>query len=438
MIVSKFYKNKLDKIYSSALEAADPIKCVSKYLIVEQNVLHVGKKKYNLDFYKRILLISLGKAATEMARGANKALGEKITGGIVVSNTRPKKNISNFKFILSSHPVPDERSVKAANAILELLSTTKKNDLVLFLISGGGSSIIALPDRSVSLEDKKITTSILLKSGVDTETLNTVRKKISRIKGGGLLEASFPSEVITLILSDVVGDRIRVIASGPTLPDKSIARDAWREICELGIENKLPPRVVINLENPLKDDRKKKKYSPHNTIVVGNNLSSLSAAKQHAESLGYNSIILTSQIRGEARIVAKTLASIAMEIKTSNIPIPKPACVIVGGETAVTVKGSGSGGRNTELALAFSIDITNESKINALFAGTDGIDGPTDAAGAYCNGKSRIKARENGVSAKDLLFNNDSYGFFKKAGDLKITGPTGTNVNDIAIILIDK
>jgi len=438
MIVSNSYKNKLDRIYLSALEAADPIKCVSKYLIVEHNILYVGKKKYDLGFYKRIFLISLGKAATEMARGANKVLGRKFTRGIVVSNTRPKRSISNFKFILSSHPVPDERSVNAANAILELLSITKKNDLILFLISGGGSSIIALPDRNVSLEDKKITTRLLLKSGVETDTLNTVRKKISRIKGGGLLEAAYPSEVITLILSDVVGDRISVIASGPTLPDESIARDAWREICELGIENKLPPRVVINLENPLKDDRKKKKYSPHNTIIVGNNLASLRAAKKCAEGLGYNSIILTSQIRGEAKVVAKTLASIAMETKASNVPIPKPACIITGGETAVTVKGSGSGGRNTELALAFSIEITNESKINALFAGTDGIDGPTDAAGAYCNGKSRVKSRENGVSAKDSLLNNDSYGFFKKAGDLKITGPTGTNVNDIAIILIDK
>ena len=438
MIVPKVYKNKLDKIFASALDAADPVKCVSQHLVVEDNVLRVAKKTYDLNFYKRIFLISFGKAATQMAVGANKVLGKRITKGIVVSNTKPQKKISNFKFVLSSHPVPDERSVKAANMIVDLLSTTTKKDLVLFLISGGGSSILALPDRDVSLEDKKITTRLLLKSGVETDTLNTVRKKISQIKGGGLLESSYPSQVVTLILSDVVGDRTRVIASGPSLPDKSEAKDAWREICELGIENKLPPRVVIKLENPLKDDRKKKKYPPHNTVLVGNNLSSLNAAKTCAEQLGYNPFILTSQLRGEARVVAKTLAAIAMEIKTSNIPVQKPACLIAGGETAVTVKGSGSGGRNSELALAFAIEITNESKIHALFAGTDGIDGPTDAAGAYCNGKSRIKSRQSGVSARDSLLNNDSYGFFKKAGDLKITGPTGTNVNDIAIILVDK
>ena len=154
--------------------------------------------------------------------------------------------------------------------------------------------------------------------------------------------------------------------------------------------------------------------------------------------MGYNSIILTSQISGEAKVVAKAIAAIAIEIKKSNIPIPKPACIIVGGETAVKVRGSGLGGRNSELALAFSIEIMNEKGISALFAGTDGIDGPTDAAGAYCNGKSRLKARELGVSAKDSLVNNDSYSFFKKVGDLKITGPTGTNVNDIGVILIEK
>ena len=327
---------------------------------------------------------------------------------------------------------------KSANAIISLLDKTKKNDLVIFIISGGGSSLIALPDKNITLEDKKITTQILLKSGVDTNTLNTVRKKISAIKGGGLLEYSYPSEVATLIMSDVVGDHIDVIASGPTLPDKSNAKEAWREIMELGIENKLPPKVVINLENPLKEQHKKQKLSKQNSIVIGNNLKSLKSAKKEAENLGYNTLILTSQIKGEAKVVAKSLASIALEIKNSNIPIEKPACLIVGGETSVKVKGSGLGGRNSEIALAFAIEITNEDKISALFAGTDGIDGITDAAGAYCNGASRIKSRKAGVSAKDSLINNDSYSFFKKAGDLKITGPTGTNVNDVGIIFIEE
>ena len=438
MIVEKKIKKNLDKIYNAALSAANPINCVSKFLEEENDILKIGNKKYDLNYYKKIYIISFGKAAYEMAVGAQKILKKKITKGLIVSNTSIKKKIPGFRFIESSHPVPDNRSVKAANAIISLLDKTKKNDLVIFLISGGGSSLIALPDKNITLEDKKITTQILLKSGVDTNTLNTVRKKISAIKGGGLLEYSYPSEVATLIMSDVVGDHIDVIASGPTLPDKSNAKEAWREIIELGIENKLPPKVVINLENPLKEQHKKQKLSKQNTIVIGNNLKSLKSAKKEAENLGYNTLILTSQIKGEAKVVAKSLASIALEIKNSNIPIEKPACLIVGGETSVKVKGSGLGGRNSEIALAFAIEITNEDKISALFAGTDGIDGITDAAGAYCNGASRIKSRKAGVSAKDSLINNDSYSFFKKAGDLKITGPTGTNVNDIGIIFIEE
>ena len=438
MIVSNGERSRLDKIFSAGLGVADATKCVSDKLIIKDNVLFLSDKKYNLTKQKKIFLISFGKAAYQMAKGAYKVLGKRITKGLIISNTQPKNKISNFKFILSTHPVPDERSLKAANSILNILATTRKDDLVFFLISGGGSAMIASPDKNVTMEDKRITTQLLLRSGVDTNTLNTVRKKISKIKGGGLLKEAYPSKVITLILSDVVGDKIDIIASGPSLPDKSSAKDAWREICELGIENKLPPRVVINLENPIKEDVKKIKYPSHNTFLVGNNLSSLQAAKEEAEKMGYNSIILTSQISGEAKVVAKAIAAIAIEIKKSNIPISKPACIIVGGETAVKVRGSGLGGRNSELALAFSIEIMNEKGISALFAGTDGIDGPTDAAGAYCNGKSRLKARELGVSAKDSLVNNDSYSFFKKVGDLKITGPTGTNVNDIGVILIEK
>ena len=419
MIVSNGERSRLDKIFSAGLGVADATKCVSDKLIIKDNVLFLSDKKYNLTKQKKIFLISFGKAAYQMAKGAYKVLGKRITKGLIISNTQPKNKISNFKFILSTHPVPDERSLKAANSILNILATTGKDDLVFFLISGGGSAMIASPDKNVTMEDKRITTQLLLRSGVDTNTLNTVRKKISKIKGGGLLKEAYPSKVITLILSDVVGDKIDIIASGPSLPDKSSAKDAWREICELGIENKLPPRVVINLENPIKEDVKKIKYPSHNTFLVGNNLSSLQAAKEEAEKMGYNSIILTSQISGEAKVVAKAIAAIAIEIKKSNIPISKPACIIVGGETAVKVRGSGLGGRNSELALAFSIEIMNEKGISALFAGTDGIDGPTDAAGAYCNGKSRLKARELGVSAKDSLVNNDSYSFFKKVGTLK-------------------
>ena len=258
-MVEKNIKKNLDKIYNAALLAANPISCINEFIEEKNELLKIGKKKYNLHSYEKIYVISFGKAAYQMAIGTQRILKKRIAKGIIISNESFEKKVPGFKFIESSHPLPDDKSVKAANATISLLKQTKKNDLVIFLISGGGSSMVALPDEDITLEDKKITTQILLKSGVDTNTLNTVRKKISAIKGGGLLEYSYPSEVATLIMSDVVGDHIDVIASGPTLPDKSNAKEAWREIMELGIENKLPPKVVINLENPLKEQHKKQK-----------------------------------------------------------------------------------------------------------------------------------------------------------------------------------
>ncbi len=437
-MVEKNIKKNLDKIYNAALLAANPIGCINEFIEEKNELLKIGKKKYNLHSYEKIYVISFGKAAYEMAIGTQRILKKRIAKGIIISNASFEKKVPGFKFIESSHPLPDDKSVKAANAIISLLKQTKKNDLVIFLISGGGSSMVALPDEDITLEDKKITTQILMKSGVDIKTLNIVRKKISKIKGGGLLKYSYPSEIATLIMSDVVGDQLDMIASGPTLPDKSDGEEAWREIVELGIENQLPHEVVKKLKNSSKKSNKKQKLSKQNAVIIGSNLKSLENAKKQAESLGYNTLILTSQIKGEAKTVAKSLASIALEIRNSNVPIEKPACIIVGGETSVTVKGNGIGGRNSEMALAFAIEITNKNKISALFAGTDGIDGVTNAAGAYCNETTGIKNKKTRINAKDFLANNDSYNYFKKTGDLKITGPSGTNVNDIGIIFIEK
>ena len=437
-MVEKNIKKNLDKIYNAALLAANPISCINEFIEEKNELLKIGKKKYNLHSYEKIYVISFGKAAYEMAIGTQRILKKRIAKGIIISNASFEKKVPGFKFIESSHPLPDDKSVKAANAIISLLKQTKKNDLVIFLISGGGSSMVALPDEDIALEDKKITTQILMKSGVDIKTLNIVRKKMSKIKGGGLLKYSYPSEIATLIMSDVVGDQLDMIASGPTLPDKSDGEEAWREIVELGIENQLPHEVVKKLKNSSKKSNKKQKLSKQNAVIIGSNLKSLENAKKQAESLGYNTLILTSQIKGEAKTVAKSLASIALEIRNSNVPIEKPACIIVGGETSVTVKGNGIGGRNSEMALAFAIEIANKNKISALFAGTDGIDGATNAAGAYCNETTGIKNKKTRINAKNFLANNDSYNYFKKTGDLKITGPSGTNVNDIGIIFIEK
>jgi glycerate-2-kinase len=430
------------EIFKEALEAANPQRCVLEHVLLEGDTLRIENREYNLRRYRSVFVIAFGKAAPSMARAIEEVLGERITDGIVISNSHPPFSFSRLRFLLSSHPIPDERSLLAAKEVLKLLQVTREDDLVIFLISGGGSALLAMPSPGLSLEDKRKVTEMLLVSGVDTHGLNAVRKHISQIKGGGLLKHALPAQVITLVLSDVVGDKLDVIASGPTVPDSTTFEDAWRVIEALRLEHKIPPQVVVHLEEGrrgnIPETLKEWEFDPEKvqTVIVGSNFKSLIAAEKKASELGYNPIVLSSQINGEAREVAKVVAAIAMDVERLDIPIKKPACIIFGGETTVTVTGSGRGGRNTEMALAFSMEIMNRN-IVGLFCGTDGIDGPTDAAGAICDGKTRIRARQINLSAREHLSRNDSYTFFERLGDLIKTGPTGTNVMDIGVVIVN-
>ncbi|MCY4046594.1 MAG: DUF4147 domain-containing protein [Candidatus Dadabacteria bacterium] len=430
------------RILDAAIDAADPQRCVFEHVSVEGRELRIEGKTYNLPSYENVFVVSFGKAASAMAAAVEKLLGDTITDGIVISGSRPREDFRKARFMLSSHPVPDEKSVAAARAVMALLEKTGPADLVLFLISGGGSSMLAMPREGLSLEDKSRVTEQLLISGVDTYGLNTVRKKLSKIKGGGLLKQALPSEAATLILSDVVGDNLEMIASGPTVADTTTYKEAWRVIEALGVEHQIPPRVVVELEKGLREEEKNPRPAPADggeaaqTVIVGNNGKCLDAAAAKARSLGYGTLVLSSQIRGEAREVAKCVAAVALDIERFEKPLETPACVIFGGETTVNVKGGGKGGRNTETALSFCMEVVGHGNIVGLFAGTDGIDGPTDAAGAICDGDSRLVARARGVSARDHLMANDSYSFFDSLGDLIKTGPTGTNVMDIGMALI--
>ena len=377
-----------------------------------------------------------------MANAIEELLGDHITDGVVVSNTESEFEFKNMQFHLSSHPIPDKSSVVGAEKVIKLLRKSTENDLVIFLISGGGSAILEFPSEGLTISDIKKVTEKLMLSGVDTNGLNTVRKKISLIKGGGLLKRALPSQVATLILSDVVGDKLEFIASGPTVADTTTFTDACRVIEALELEHKIPPKVLVHLETgrrknlpPLvsEDEIDNDKVQ---TVIVGNNNKAIQAVQNKAEELGYNTLVLSSQVHGEAREVAKVLSGISFDIQRFDSPVKKPACIIYGGETTVNVVGKGKGGRNTETALSFCFEIIGTDNIVGLFAGTDGIDGPTDAAGAICDGQSRLNAREMGVSARDHLADNNSYNFFDKTGELIKTGSTGTNVMDIGIVLI--
>ena len=432
------------EMYKEAVEAANPKKCVLDHVRLMGSTLMVDSVKYDLDKHESIYVIAFGKAAGSMAEAVEEVLGDRLTGGLVVSNTQPENPYNKLGFYLSSHPIPDERSVNAAREVVAILETAGEKDLVIFLISGGGSALLALPVPGISIEDKEKATVTLLRSGVDKYGLNAVRKHISQIKGGGLLKKALPARVITLLLSNALSDRLDAIASGPTVPDPTTFEDAWRVIEALGIEHKLPPHVVVHLEEGrqgnVPETLKEGEIDPDKvqTLIVGSNFKSLKAVQKKAEELGYNTLLLSSQIRGEAREVAKVVAAIALDVERFDIPAAKPACIIFGGETTVTVLSStavGNGGRSTETALSFAMEIIGHD-ITGLFCDTDGIDGPIDAAGAICDGQSRLTARAMNVSAREHLAQNNSYDFFEKLGDLIFTGPTGTNVMDIGIVII--
>ena len=432
------------ELFDHALKEADPGKCVLEHLELRGKRLRVGGESFSLSDFESLYVVAFGKAASAMAAALEGLLGDRVTEGIVVSNVRSEQVFQKMNFHLSSHPVPDEKSVEAAKEVVSLLERSGERDLVIFLISGGGSSILAMPSEGLTIEDKKAVTQRLMLCGVDTYGLNTVRKKMSQIKGGGLLKKALPSQVVTLILSDVVGDRLEFIASGPTVPDTTTHEDAWRVIEALELEHKIPPRVVVHLEKGRKNtvpptmDREQYELSGATTVVVGNNHKVLTSMEKMAKEMGYNTLFLSSQISGEAREVAKVLAGISFDIKRFGTPVKKPACILFGGETTVNVAGRGRGGRNTETALSFCFEITGSEGIVGLFAGTDGIDGPTDAAGAICDGQSRLVARSMGISARDHLADNDSYSFFETLGDLIKTGSTGTNVMDVGVVLIEE
>ena len=295
------------EIFNEALDAADPKRCVFEHVSLEDGILSVDSQNYKISDYKSIFVVAFGKAASLMAKSVEELLGNSITEGIVISNSKPDYSFTNMDFYLSSHPMPDDKSLQAAIKVTSLLDKSGEEDLVIFLISGGGSSILAMPREGLSIEEKRKVTEKLLLSGVDTQGLNTVRKKLSQIKGGGLLKKAIPAQIITLILSDVVGDKLDVIASGPTVADTATFEEAWRVIEALHLEHVIPPKVLVHLDKGRKGlipkllSDKELNFEKQQTVIVGNNFKSLVAAERKAKDLGYQALLLSSQISDEAR-----------------------------------------------------------------------------------------------------------------------------------------
>ena len=433
------------EILKAAVESADPGEAVRRNLKVTGDTLSCGGVDYDLTGDTRIYVVGGGKAGTAMARAVWDLLGDRIDGGCIniVEGSDAPPEIGRIRLNGASHPVPNQDGVRGVESMLSLTEDIGEGDLVIVLISGGGSALMTYPAEGVDLEDVKTLTQLLLRSGASIDELNAVRKHVSALKGGQLARRLYPSKVLGLVLSDVVGDPLETIASGPTSPDTTTYGDAVEVLKRHDLWERAPPPIVDRLNRGVggEIDETPKPGDPIfdrvNNVIVGSNMTALRAAVEKAEDLGYHSTIATSGLTGEAVKAGPYLADFVRETISSDDPLRSPVAAIFGGETVVTVTGLGVGGRNQEVALSAAQGMAGLKALIATLA-TDGVDGPTEAAGALVDGTTLKRASSLGLDASEHLRENDSYSFFNALGDALITGPTGTNVNDISVALIPR
>jgi glycerate 2-kinase len=431
-------------ILQEALEAVEPMEAIRRSVHLEGDVLHVGGRNYDLANFDRIFVVGGGKAGAPMAAAVEQMLGGRVTAGYV--NVKydhllpPGEMPVRITINEAGHPTPDENGRAGVEKMFGLLTGLTERDLVICVISGGGSALMVQPQDGITLDDMQGLTELLLRCGATINEMNAVRKHLSVLKGGQLARRAAPAQVISLILSDVVGNPLDVIASGPTAPDTSTFSDACRVLQDGGVWDEVAPAIRDRLEsglagripeNPKEGDALFERVN--NVIVASNDLAALAAVRQ-AESFGFGTLLLSTYIEGEAREVAKVFAGLGKELIQNNRPLARPACLIAGGETTVRIHGSGKGGRNQEMALASAIALDGWPDVMVVCLATDGTDGPTDAAGALATGQTVTRGREKGLDAAACLADNDSYHYFEAIGDLLITGPTNTNVNDLVFV----
>jgi hydroxypyruvate reductase len=430
------------EIFFKGLQAVEPGAAIKRCCKFDGESLFVGNRTYHLPQYKNLFVIGAGKATAPMAAALEDILEKRISEGIIIVKYDHLADLQRINLIEAGHPLPDPNGEKGADAILNLAKKSGKDDLIFCLISGGGSALLPLPFNGITLKDKQDTIKVLLSCGATIHEINTLRKHTSKIKGGRLAQAAFPATIISLILSDVVGDDLDIIASGPTVPDSSSFPDCMEILERYHIKDKIPESILNHIESGIsgKIPETPKAGDPAfkrtQNLIIASNIESLMAAKEKAERLQYNVILLSSMIVGETRYAAQIHGAIAKEIIKTGNPISPPACILSGGETTVTISGNGLGGRNQEFALAAAIDISGHKNVVVLSGGTDGTDGPTDAAGAFSDTYTLERAKEMGLDPYHFLANNDAYHFFEKLDDLLITGPTNTNVMDLRILLV--
>ncbi len=440
-------RHAMHAIFHAALAAVDPYNAVLNAVSVEHGQLLVGGAKYDLAAYERIVVIGAGKATARMAQAIEMLFGKKISAGLIVVKAGHTVPLSMIKQVEAAHPVPNEAGIAGTQSILKMANAADEKTLLICLLSGGASALLVAPATGLSLRDKQDTTELLLRGGASINELNAVRKHLSLVKGGRLAQAAYPAQVLTLIVSDVIGDPLDVIASGPTAYDNSTYAGAWAVITKYGLQKKLSSRVADYLQRGIigQEPETVKENDPcldkvHNAMIASNR-QALTAAEKKAGQMGYHAKMISATLQGEARDAAGFLAQIS-RAELAVMLLGEQRCLLFGGETTVTVRGTGKGGRNQELALAFALEIEGTRGVSLLSAGTDGGDGPTDAAGAVVDGSTATRARNLGIEPLRHLDQNDSYTFFQQFDTMADahthlkTGPTGTNVMDMQIVLL--
>lgn len=430
-------------ILNAAIDAVKPSKLIKNQIMLKDNILQIKKQQTDLSQFENIYVIGAGKASAFMAQSLEDILQNRVTSGAVVVKYDHGAPCQKVKIFEGGHPIIDENSLTGTAQILNLVKQAGEMDLVLCLISGGGSALLEKLPEGILLPDLQKTFNLLLGCGAAIEEINIVRKHLSLVKGGQLARAIAPATCMTLIISDVIGDPIESIASGPTAADPTTFQDTWQAIEKYGLAKQLPEAIRNYLqrgeEGKIPETLKPGDsiFNKTENIVLGNNFLALQIAEKTAKELGYNTIILTSQIQGEAREIGKAAAGLISEVLASGHPVQRPACFLIGGETTVTLRGEGKGGRNQELVLSALISLKNVTKPYIhISCGTDGTDGPTDAAGGIITHEMWKKAKSLNLKPREYLDRNDAYHFLEKINCLIKTGPTGTNVMDIILALI--
>ena len=428
-------------IFLAGVESVKPGNLIKRYVSLNNNMLQIEKITFDLTLVKNIYVVGAGKASAAMAQTIEYILGSRIKEGHIITKYEHSVPLKFIETTEAGHPVPDDNGIKGTKDILSIVKKADKDDLVICLISGGGSALLADVPEGCTLDDLKKVSSVLLKTGANITEMNCIRKHLSAVKGGQLSSTAAPARVVSLILSDVIGDPLDVIASGPTAPDPSTFFDALAIISKYNIAGELPEKIISVLKDGLDNKRHEtlkksdKILELTNNLIIGTNKLALSTAKDKAESLGYESHIITNNLDTDVTEVASYITELAKHVR--NQKTSKKTCLLFAGEPTVKVKGSGLGGRNQHLALLAAVLLKDIHGITILSGGTDGSDGPTDATGAVVDSLTLQKAYDLRLNPEEYIDNSDSYNFFKQAGGLIITGPTQTNVMDLMVALID-